>query len=236
MTIRGIAFDLEGTIINVEPAHHEGLRAAAQEFGLELSLEECFQLIPHFIGGPDEKNAEDVAALLYERKRTQVEPAEILEAKKKHYERLLEKLEIQPRQGFLKTYSAFSDKSLPMAIGSLTAQEQALALLQRSGVGDLLGYAQIVLREHVKNLKPAPDVWIETAKRMHISPEEQLVFEDSPRGIQGAVQIGAVCVGMPVYNRSDTVHALYTTGAQRVFVEWDEINPEALLRNLQNGA
>lgn len=55
MAIRGIAFDLKGTVVDVEAAHHNGHLAAAAEFGLTISLEEAYARLPHFIGGPDEK-------------------------------------------------------------------------------------------------------------------------------------------------------------------------------------
>ena len=38
MPIRGIAFDLEGTMVDVEAAHHHGHVAAANEFGFTQKI------------------------------------------------------------------------------------------------------------------------------------------------------------------------------------------------------
>jgi len=62
MQIKGIAFDLEGTVIDVEVAHHNAHFATAAEVGVSLTFDNAFQL-PHFIGGPDSKVMEDIWAL-----------------------------------------------------------------------------------------------------------------------------------------------------------------------------
>ena len=157
---------------------------------------------------------------------------EVLEEKKLHYNRLLQELPIAPRPGFLQFFSAIKQLGMKYAIGSVSNQDQALVLLERSGLNGLFGYENIVLREHVQRPKPAPDVWVETARRMGIKPSEQLVFEDSPRGIQGAREIGAYCIGMPVYNRAEAINALVDAGAKRIFFHWAEINPAVLMQNV----
>lgn len=58
--IQGIAFDLEGTVVDVEAAHHNGHIAAAADFGLSITLDEAYQKLAHFIGGPDEKVCGDI--------------------------------------------------------------------------------------------------------------------------------------------------------------------------------
>lgn len=229
--INAIAFDLEGTVIDVEKVHHQAHLLSAKDIGLDLSLEEGFALISHFIGGPDEKVAEEIVNLA-EKKRIIADKNYILAQKKKHYNRLLDEIEIKPRPGFVDFFQMVKKMGIKCTIGSLTNREQALVLLERSGIGKLFGYENIVLREDVQNLKPTPDVWIATAQKANVEPAQQLVFEDSPRGIQGAVKIGAYCIGMPVYNRPDTIHNLVKEGAQRIFFCWSEINPHNLLKNI----
>ncbi|MDP3733876.1 MAG: HAD-IA family hydrolase, partial [Nanoarchaeota archaeon] len=141
-------------------------------------------------------------------------------------------LEIKPRKGFLEFFHEVRTMGIKCTIGSLTNREQALTLLEKSGIGKLFGYENIVLREDVQNPKPSPDVWIATARKANVEPRQQLIFEDSPRGIQGAICIGAYCIGMPIYNRPDTIQELVKEGAQRVFMCWSEINPQKLIENV----
>ncbi len=230
-TIKACAFDLEGTVVDVEKAHHEGHRYAARDFGIELSFEDCLKKLPHFIGGPDEEIAKDISAIA-EGIGLTVNYQEVLESDKRHYNRLLQDIDITCRTGFLEFFNIIKGAGMKCTIGSLTNQDQAVVLLERSGLMKVFGYENIVLREHVQRPKPAPDVWIETAKRAGVNPSEQLVFEDSPRGIVGAVEVGAYCIGMPVYNRPDVANALINAGAKRIFFQWDEINPLRLINNI----
>ncbi|HEU0051038.1 MAG TPA: HAD family phosphatase [Patescibacteria group bacterium] len=233
--IRGLAFDLEGTVVDVEAAHHHGHLAAAKEFGLELSLAEAYAKLPHIIGGPDEKVCSDILSLLdpdTRNHRNQVTLGEILACTQAHYARLLAEMPIAPRRGFLEFYARARDLGLKLTIGSATSEEQAVTLLKRSGLMSLFGQRNIVLREHVTNLKPAPDVFLKTASIMGIDPSDQLVFEDSPRGVQAALTAGSQAVGMPVVIRALTVGALVDAGACRIFFDWGEINVSALIENL----
>lgn len=232
--IEGVAFDLEGTVVDVEFAHHQAHILSAKDVGLVLSLEDCFKYLAHFIGGPDEKVAQEICELAKSR-GISADPNYVHEQKKKHYSELLTAVPIVAREGFLEFFHAIKKLGLKYAIGSLTDQRQAKVLLERSGMGKLFGEENIVLREQVKNLKPAPDVWIETAKRMGIRAENQLIFEDSPRGIQGAVTVGAYGLGMPVYNRPDIIKALIDSGAKRVFLSWTDINAEKLIDEINEG-
>ncbi|MCR4256305.1 MAG: HAD family phosphatase [Candidatus Uhrbacteria bacterium] len=232
MTIRGIAFDLEGTSIDVEAAHHGAHLSVAAEQGLTLSYEEACLRIPHLIGGPDDKIYEDLLALLPEEVRGRVSIAELLARKKELYDQHLTKIEIKPRPGFEAFVRDVREMGIRVAIGSLTARTQAEHLLKESKLLDLFGRSHIVLREDVENLKPAPDVFLKTASVMGVSPSEQLVFEDSPRGVEAALAAGSKAIGMPVVLRGFAVGALVDAGASRVFFDWHEINVAALIRNL----
>jgi beta-phosphoglucomutase-like phosphatase (HAD superfamily) len=135
----------------------------------------------------------------------------------------LKDVPIQPREGFLDFFSAVRDLGLKYTIGSQLEEKYAILLLEKSGLVKLFGYENIVLREDFKNPKPAPDVWIKTAKRASVAPDEQMVFEDSPYGIEGAVKVGAYCIGMPIYNREEVVNELIQAGAKRIFTHWKNI-------------
>lgn len=217
--LQGIAFDLEGTVIDVEYAHHQAHIRTAREVGLELTIDTALGTIPHFIGGPDERIAEEIWTLSDKRKT----PSEILERDMHHYEVLLADMSIEPREGFLDFLHTITALGIKSAIGSLTPSIQANFLLARSGIGKLFSES-VVLRHHVMNVKPAPDVFLKTAALMHISPSDQLVFEDSPRGITAARNAGSRAIGMPVYWRKETVDTLLGSGAISVFRHWSEVD------------
>ena len=232
MNIQGIAFDLEGAVVDVEAAHHQGHLQVAEELGVRLALDEALKQIPHFIGGPDEKIAEEIWALAGKPEKTSVE--EILKRDKDLYNEFLKSLTIQPRPGFLEVFEAIKKAGYPTSIGSLTPSNQAKTLLDRSGVGKLFPEDRIILKEHVARPKPAPDVFLETARRMKIDPRGQLVFEDSPRGVEAALTAGSKAIGMPVYNLTETISALTKAGAFRIFTDWRAVDIVELIKNLDS--
>src|SRR5437667_411496 len=115
--IQGIAFDLEGTVVDVEAAHHQGHLAVAAEVGVVLDLDAALNTLPHFIGGPDEKIMEEIWALGDKK----MSPEKMLERDKFYYNDALKTMAIAPRPGFLEVFKAFQQKNVPMAIGSLTS-------------------------------------------------------------------------------------------------------------------
>lgn len=234
MPIRGIAFDLEGTVVDVEAAHHGAHLAAAAEFGLTLTFEEALIRIPNFIGGPDV--CKGIWGLLDPEIQERTTVSQIIERDSFHYEQFLATMEIAPRPGFIQALFIIKNLlGLEVAIGSLTQRSRAAVLLDRSGLNQLFG-GRIVLYEDVARRKPAPDVFIKTAEIMGILPQNQLVFDDSPQGIRAAIAAGSKAVGMPVIIRPHTVAALIEAGACRIFYDWREINILALIENVNRMA
>lgn len=229
MKPKGFAFDMEGTIVNVEPAHHNGWLLAAAEIGVRLTIPEAIEKIPHFIGGPDLPIIEEIFSLAPEPPK--YTPEEFLELKWTHYDELLQKLDLFPRPGFLEVLGKLRCMGFRTTIGTAVELERGLLLLKRSGLAKLFLLDEIVLPTDVKNSKPAPDCFIETAARMGICTAEQVVFEDSPRGVKSGVAAGSRVIGMPVYDNETAKKNLIDAGASAVFTDWRQINIEKLLEN-----
>ncbi|MBE6797931.1 MAG: HAD family phosphatase [Ruminococcaceae bacterium] len=63
---------------------------------------------------------------------------------------------------------------------------------------DAMKYFDAILAgSDVKHGKPAPDIFLETAKRLGAEPKDCFVFEDSSNGIKAAVAAGMKCIGVP---------------------------------------
>ena len=219
--VEGVAYDLEGDVVDTEFIHHGGHLYSASQAGLQLTIPQAIKVIPHFIGGPDNAIAEEISALSGGKRS----PAEIADDKKSYYDEQLAKLtKIEPRPGFLRFLEYVKNRGIPVAIGSLTVREQALVLLQASGLDRLFPADHIVLRDGVREVKPSPEVWLKTAFLMGIDPARQIVFDDSPNGILAAVRAESRAYGMPVYYQMREVKtALRKAGTTRIFRSWNEV-------------
>ena len=188
MRIRGVAFDLEGTIVDLERYHFETFVCAAADLGVRLTVTEIFEKIPMAIGGGEQLIAEGIERL----SDGKTKASEILTRKRARYEELILMLpNITPRPGFREVFNWFREQGYGCTIASLTRGSQAEVLLSRSGLDQLFDRDHVVLLEDVREKKPAPDVYLETARRRGISPEEQLAFEDSPAGVKAASKAGS---------------------------------------------
>jgi HAD superfamily hydrolase (TIGR01509 family) len=59
-------------------------------------------------------------------------------------------------------------------------------------------------KNHVKNGKPDPEIYLKAAELLKVKPEECVVFEDSVVGIEAAKAAGMKCVGIVnTYSRKD---------------------------------
>lgn len=224
--IKSVSFDLEWTVVDVEVVHHSSHINAAKDFWIDLSLEDCINLIPHFIWWPDEEVAKELAWIFRLKYWKNIDYMKIYERKKYYYDVWILDVEIKPRDWFLPFIQQLKSRGLKYTIGSLTSRAQAIVLLQKSGLMDVFGMENVVLREDVKCLKPAPDVRIETAKRAWVSPEEQMVFEDWPKWIQWANSLWIYCVWMPCYTYPKVLEDLREVWAKEIFLSWEEVKLE----------
>ncbi len=238
--IRGIGFDFEGPLVNVEQPHFDGFYTVAEHLEIvhlgftrdALSFE---ALIPGAIGGGDPFIIAELLKLAGEEPTKERVEWLRVNVKMPAYEESLRHLVVKPRDG-VETFIAWllEDHGLPIAIGSLTPKEQARALFTSSGLDVWFGHDKIVLREDVLAVKPAPDVYLETARRMGVDPSEQLVFEDSGTGVRAAVATGSAVIGMPVYATPSYTEKLLSLGAIAVFADWNDARLYELVRELSS--
>ncbi len=228
--IHGIAFDLEGTVVNNEVAHHLGWIRVAGEIGVTLrSPEDAINKIPNFIGGPDGAIIEQIFGLLgTQTPPTVAQAMQFLASKWKHYDALVKEIDLSPRDGFLEVLGRLRCKGIPVCIGTAVELERGLTLLRRSGLDKLFTLHEIVLVTDVAHSKPAPDCFLETARRMRVAQQEQLVFEDSPRGVMSGVAAGSPVIAMPTYKNEVLRKNLLGAGAREVCLDWRELNLERI--------
>jgi HAD superfamily hydrolase (TIGR01509 family) len=86
----------------------------------------------------------------------------------------------------------------PVAVASSAHADVIAAALEATGLTDT--FAVVVSSDEVAHGKPAPDVYVETARRMGLAPSVCLVVEDSLNGVRAARAAGMTVVLVP--NRS----------------------------------
>jgi beta-phosphoglucomutase-like phosphatase (HAD superfamily) len=83
---------------------------------------------------------------------------------------------------------------IPMAVASGGIQAHINAVLKHLGIRDF--FDAVVTSENVKRQKPAPDIFLEAARRLGVPPQFCRAYEDTDLGLQaiGAAGMEAVDV------------------------------------------
>lgn len=229
--IKGVALDLEGTMINWERLHFEAFRVATDEVlgSAVATYAWVVAEIPNAIGGGDRNIAEGIANHLDQHDAIE----HILEAKRRIFRELRGDQEIVLRDGVAEVVGWLADAGYPLAIASITPRRDGELYVQSTLLGELIPRENWVFREDVENGKPKGDVFVETARRMRIPPRRQLAFEDSVPGVTAARVAGSPVIAMPVHLTSYHLGDLMHNGARRLYMSWDELRIEAVIRNLE---
>jgi HAD superfamily hydrolase (TIGR01509 family) len=85
--------------------------------------------------------------------------------------------------------------AFPLALASSSNREIFEAVLDLAGLAVCFGAT--VSSEEVEHGKPAPDVYVEAARRLGVSPERCAAVEDSHSGIRSAKAAGMRVVALP---------------------------------------
>ena len=71
--------------------------------------------------------------------------------------------------------------------------------------------------DEVSRGKPEPDIFLLTAEKMGVNPEECYVLEDSSNGIKAGFKAGMKCIGIPdIVDFSDDINCLLTAKIKRL--------------------
>jgi HAD superfamily hydrolase (TIGR01509 family) len=112
-------------------------------------------------------------------------------------------------------------EAFPLALASSSNREVFEAVLELAGLADC--FRATVSSEEVERGKPAPDVYLEAARRLDVAPERCAAVEDSHAGIRSAKSAGMRVVAIPnaSYPPDDETLAL----ADVVLESLDQLTP-----------
>jgi HAD superfamily hydrolase (TIGR01509 family) len=110
----------------------------------------------------------------------------------------------------------------PLGLASSSNREVIDAVLELAGIAHL--FRATVSSEEVEHGKPAPDVYLEAARRLGVDPTSCAAVEDSANGIRSARAAGmrVIAIPNPHYPPGEDVLAL----ADVVLHSLDELTPE----------
>jgi len=98
-------------------------------------------------------------------------------------------------RGVRELVEALAAAGIPAAIASSSSAWWIRRAVERIGMGRQ--FAAIVTGDEVERRKPAPDVYLEAARRVGVDPAHVVAIEDSAPGIAAARAAGMATVAIP---------------------------------------
>lgn len=190
--VKGLIFDLDGTLVDSMPIHYEGWRKAAGKFGTDIEPE----FLKKFTGSPGWA----IAAKILERSglENEVTVEQVMKVKIEEFFRDQHLIKpIEPVIAIAKKYHGI----LPMAIGTGGVREAVEKTLEMT---DLKKYFNIIVTANdVTNHKPHPETFIRCAEMMGIAPGLIEVFEDGELGMEAAISAGMIVTDVRTWYTSN---------------------------------
>jgi beta-phosphoglucomutase family hydrolase len=176
--IRGLIFDCDGTIADTMPLHYRAWVAALGEHGCEFPE----ALFYEWAGMPTEKIIEQLNG----RHGHSMPVTATARRKEQLFEELIPDgvIAVEPVVQVIREYA----DHLPMAVA--TGGTYAICTKTLTALGLAHMFAAIVTADDVEHGKPAPDIFMEAARRIKIPPERCMAFEDGDLGIRAAEDAG----------------------------------------------
>ncbi len=110
----------------------------------------------------------------------------------------------------------------PLGLASSANREIIDLVLELAGFGD--AFRATVSSEEVERGKPAPDVYLETARRLGVDPADCVAIEDSSSGLRAADAAGITVIAVPNPHYPPEPAALALAAASVAVV--GEVTPE----------
>lgn len=107
--------------------------------------------------------------------------------------------QVLAKPGLLRFLKEMKARDIKMGIATSNAKELLDAAANAHGIYDYMD--AVLTANEVAHGKPAPDVYLEVAKRLELNPKDCLVFEDIPQGIRAGLNAGMrVCAMEDAYS------------------------------------
>jgi beta-phosphoglucomutase-like phosphatase (HAD superfamily) len=170
MTIEGLIFDCDGTLADTMPLHWLAWNQITSRHGIHFPEDRFYSL-----GGVPSR---DILKLLRDEQGLGIDPLAVAKEKELAY------LELMNQVGPIHEVVTIAREHygrLPMAVASGGIRPIIEKVLIHLGIREM--FEALVTSEDVTNQKPAPDIFLEAARRIGVAPELCRAYEDTDLGM-----------------------------------------------------
>lgn len=190
--IKAVIFDMDGVIVDSEPAHIEAEKQILLKHGVKVTTEE----LRAYTGTTAEFEFADLI-----RKYKLNTTVEALFKEKENILFKLLKREVQPTKGVIELIKNLKRQGVKLGIASSGHRKLVRFFLGKLKIASQ--FDSVVCSEDITHSKPHPEIFLKSAKELGVRPDECVVIEDSKLGVEAAKSAGMKCVGYRNPNSGD---------------------------------
>lgn len=191
--IRGVVFDLDGTLLDTEKLFIRFWMEAANRMGFPMERRHALMI---------RGMASDLAEELLRREvcpefayhQVRALRGELMEA-------YIEENGVETKPGAQQTLEALKARGFGIALATASNLERASRFLKQTGLYDY--FDNITVAAMVRHGKPAPDIYLHAAAQLGLEPYEAAAVEDAPNGLISAHAAGLHPVLIPDQDQPD---------------------------------
>ena len=200
-------FDIDGTLVDTNPAHVEAWRRAFKRLGYDVPAERIRaeigkggdKLVPSILGDEAEKR----------------QGSALRKAQKEEYLAIAKREHFRVFPGVRELFRALKNRGLRAALATSSDDKHLDATLASAGV-DLRSMADVVVtKSDAGGSKPDPDLVVVAVEKLNLSPAQCAMVGDTIYDAQACQAAGVAFIGVLSGGTSES--ALLEAGARAVF-------------------
>jgi HAD superfamily hydrolase (TIGR01509 family) len=182
-----VIFDMDGTILDTEPAAASAIHKACETMGISLPQE----IIHRCMG----RNQAATAAILLEHFGADFDIARAFKLYLTYKAEINAKNGIPIKPGLHEILDKLDTLGIKKCVATSTDKAHAIEKLAHVNIAHR--FDAIIGGDEVENGKPAPDIFLKAAAEMDIEPADCLVIEDTEAGILAATAAKIPVIAVP---------------------------------------
>ena len=215
--IRALIFDFDGLIVDTESPALQSWQEIFREYGYELSLDRWALNVGR---GESLDVVGDLQQLVG---RTLDADALTAQRRVRH----IQMVEAQPiLPGVVERIEEAHAMGLRLAVASSSPRQWVAGHLERCGLIQHIDAIRTRTDPDVGVGKPDPAVYLAALRSLEVEAGEAIALEDSPRGVEAAIQAGIFTVAIP----NDVTRRMGVTGADLTLESMADMTVEELVQ------
>lgn len=218
--MKAIIFDMDGVMTNTEPVHYACWKEVLKEDGVNLE----YDTYKACIGSTREfflDLVKDNYGKVYD------DPQEALDRMQEKKNIFIEKNGLPVMDGIKESVERLHNAGYLLAVASSSPMHAIESTLDTIGIRPY--FQSLTSGTEVENSKPAPDTFLCAMQKLHLTPEECLVVEDSTNGGMAAKAAGMKCVWF--HNQDSGDQSI--SHAELEIAEWNEQNTDQIIQLME---